>query len=184
MITYQKLCKIIIPIFHKQIQNKLDYEIYLYALESFLSTVINFFIVFAVALLLSIADSTAIYLLFFLPFRRFEGGIHAKTHFRCITLFLSLMLGAVYTAKCLHRWHFHIYISIFIVLTRNILTIIRLLYSQHPSYSQTTRPLLFITLFTNSIYIILLLINPYYATVASFALFIHTITSFPYNIRK
>ena len=92
MITYRNICKKIIPIFSEQIQNQTDYEVYLYALESFLSTLVNFLVIILIGILFHITDYVLFYLLFFTPFRYFEGGRHEKNHVRCISLYLFFMI--------------------------------------------------------------------------------------------
>jgi len=65
-----------------------DYEIYAYSFELLLSTVLNFMMLAIVALMTKRLLETACFVIGFIPVRRFAGGYHAKTHFRCLSILL------------------------------------------------------------------------------------------------
>lgn len=67
--------------------NKEDSELYDYCFEVLISTVINFLFIITASVILGTVYKTCFYLLGFIPLRRYAGGYHAKTHFRC---FLTL----------------------------------------------------------------------------------------------
>ena len=74
-------------------------EFYDYSMEIILSTVANFLISIGLALVLGIESNVFWYILFFLPYRFLFGGIHAKTHARCIATFAVSMLVNIYVAR-------------------------------------------------------------------------------------
>lgn len=179
MLTYQSLCKKIIPFFHNQIEDETDYEIYLYALEGFLSTLVNFLVIILVGIFFHIMDYVIFYLLFFIPFRCYEGGLHAKTHFRCIVLFLLLMLISFISTIFFCTKHFEIYIGTFSLLFRNILTFYRILRAEHSSYKTKKRRQRFcyLTIFATTCYIVIYQFSPLYGTIGAISLLMHMITS-------
>lgn len=73
--------------------------IYEYSMEIILSTAANLLVSFGLALLLGIESNVFWYILFFLPYRFLFGGVHAKTHARCITTFAMSMLAWIYIAR-------------------------------------------------------------------------------------
>lgn len=186
MITYQQICKKIIPLFHKQIQTETDYEIYLYALESFLSTLVNFLVLFSISLFLHITDYIIVYLLFFIPFRRYEGGLHAKTHFRCLALFLILLTMSILSSMFLCNRNLEIHIGILSLAVRNCLTLYRIIRPHHRNYKTKMKRELFciLTLITTLCYVIIYSFSSLHATIGAFALLSHTITSLNFFTTK
>lgn len=179
MLSYQFICKKIVSLFHNQIQNETDYEIYLYALESFLSTLVNFLVLFSIALFFHITDYVVVYLLFFIPFRRRESGLHAKTHFRCLALFLILMTMSILSSIFLCHRNLEIYIGMFSLAIRNFLTLYRTLPPYHQNYKTKKKRQHFccLTIITTLCYIVIYQFSSLHATIGAFSLFAHTITS-------
>ncbi len=74
-------------------------DIYSYALEKYISGLVNIIIFAAVALFLRIPLETAVIFIFYAPLRKFAGGIHAKTRLQCTILSAIIMILLVYAAK-------------------------------------------------------------------------------------
>jgi len=74
---------------HANIIKKEDREIYIYCFELFLSTVINFIVLFVIACAAEMVWETLLFLIGFIPLRKLSGGYHAKTHFRCFLVLLG-----------------------------------------------------------------------------------------------
>jgi accessory gene regulator B len=71
----------------ERIVEKNDSQVYAYAFELLISTVINLAFVFTVALFLRNVLETILFLAAFIPLRVLAGGFHAKTHWLCILVF-------------------------------------------------------------------------------------------------
>ncbi len=82
----------------------MDYRyIYSYALEKYISGLINMIIFAAVALLLRIPLETAVFFVFYARLRKYAGGIHARTRVQCTVLSLILFIVLVHVAKLICR---------------------------------------------------------------------------------
>jgi accessory gene regulator B len=84
--------KILLP-YGAKIKHK---DLYLYGLNVLIINVINVFVIVLMSFILNIYVETFFFLITFIPLRIYGNGIHAKTHFRCITIFIALMLGTIY----------------------------------------------------------------------------------------
>lgn len=73
-------------------------EIYAYALELLFMVILNLTLVILVAFYLQIIPTTLVFLVVFIFFRGFGGGVHLSTFLRCIVVGSSLMLGSAYLA--------------------------------------------------------------------------------------
>jgi accessory gene regulator B len=59
-----------------------DKEIYAYSAEILLATVVNFAMLYLIAILTGRAWETTMFIVGFVPLRSLAGGYHARTHFR------------------------------------------------------------------------------------------------------
>lgn len=75
--------------------SRMDSEVYRYGLELLVSTVVNFFIIILLSILLNKPLYWMPYLAAFIPCRIFGGGYHAKTHWGCFLFTASLFLAVV-----------------------------------------------------------------------------------------
>lgn len=94
---------------HLSTKTKIDMEyrdIYTYALEKYISGIVNTIIFTAAALLLRIPIEVAVFFIFYTPLRRYAGGIHAKTRSRCLILSLILIILFVKAAEYLSNISF------------------------------------------------------------------------------
>ena len=66
-------------------------EIINYGLQNIIGEIPKIFLVFLLAAILNILDLTLIAFLSIFTYRTFSGGVHAKTHWLCIMLTLSLI---------------------------------------------------------------------------------------------
>ena len=89
---YYNIAKKILSYSKIQINNEIEWDVYLYSIETLLSVVINSVILFILAFLLHLEVEFLCYLVFFIPLRTYGGGIHAKNHLQCILLFVFLLL--------------------------------------------------------------------------------------------
>lgn len=72
-------------------KDKLHWEICLYGVEVFLSTVLNCIIVLLCGLAWGMVGESLLFLLAFIPLRIYSGGYHADTYFKCNTIFAILV---------------------------------------------------------------------------------------------
>ncbi len=71
----------------KKIEEK-EFEVYVYCFEMLLSTVFNFVLLLAAALIFRLYYQTAIFSVVFIAARRCMGGYHAKSHLGCMSLLM------------------------------------------------------------------------------------------------
>ena len=90
MITYlsNKISKIFIRYGETTEENA---DIYAYAIEAILAVVVNVIICLAIAAIFGRVSEGFIFIFTFAVLRRFTGGYHANTHFKCILTFSSLL---------------------------------------------------------------------------------------------
>lgn len=70
---------------------KEDEEVYEYALQLLLSTVMNAIIALLISVLSKIVILYLFYLIAFIMMRKSEGSFHAKTHFGCRCIFIVVL---------------------------------------------------------------------------------------------
>lgn len=80
------------------IDSQENIEVYAYSLQLIFISLINMILVVLAAFLLEIIPTTLAFLVVFIPFRAFGGGVHLSTIPRCIIIGSSLMLGSAYIA--------------------------------------------------------------------------------------
>lgn len=73
-------------------------DIYAYALEKYLSGIFNSIIFIITAIVLQIPLETIAFSLFYIPIRKYAGGIHAKTRTGCLILSLVIMVSIIKAA--------------------------------------------------------------------------------------
>lgn len=74
-----------------------DKDIYVYACEMVISTIVNVMLGLLVAALLGRLLDGIIFITGFALLRRYTGGYHAKTHFRCILAFALILTCGMIT---------------------------------------------------------------------------------------
>lgn len=80
------------------LESQQNVEIYAYALELLFMVILNLILVILVAFYLQIIPTTLVFLVVFILFRGFGGGVHLSAFLRCIAVGSSLMLGSAYLA--------------------------------------------------------------------------------------
>jgi accessory gene regulator B len=73
-------------------------EVYAYALQLVLTSVLNLILILLAAFWLKIIPTTLAFLAVFIPFRSFGGGVHLNTIPRCMAVGSFLILGSAYLA--------------------------------------------------------------------------------------
>ncbi len=73
-------------------------EVYAYALQLVLTSVLNLILILLAAFWLKIIPTTLAFLAVFIPFRSFGGGVHLNTIPRCMVVGSFLILGSAYLA--------------------------------------------------------------------------------------
>ncbi|MDF2484207.1 MAG: Accessory regulator [Herbinix sp.] len=76
-------------------------DIYAYGLEVAISSLVNIIITVAIAMIFGIELKVIAYMAAFVPLRITCGGKHAKSHLQCTSLFMLMMLAAIYLAGVL-----------------------------------------------------------------------------------
>jgi accessory gene regulator B len=105
-------------------------EIYAYGFEIILSTVLNFILTAALALLYGRLWDALIYSASTFPLRTFGGGWHASTHFRC-----SLMHACAFTAAswiCFWLWGYAPFVVVIVLMTVVLAIVLARAPSEHP----------------------------------------------------
>ncbi len=82
----------------QKIIEKDDVDVYLYGLELILSFIINTLIILILGIILHRVDVTIVFLLIFISLRRFTGGYHAQTRFRCkISIIITHLIVMIFS---------------------------------------------------------------------------------------
>jgi len=68
-----------------------DADIYAYACEAIISTIVNIIAALVIALLMGKVIEATIFTLVFTTLRRYTGGHHAKTHFKCVLTYIVIL---------------------------------------------------------------------------------------------
>lgn len=74
-------------------------EIYVYGFELFISSLINFIIVFFIGFIFNRLLQTLIFLITFCPLRQYSGGYHATNHFKCTVYFNLIYISVIFFEK-------------------------------------------------------------------------------------
>lgn len=85
-------------------------EIYAYSLQMVLISVLNTIFLLLMALWLKILPVLLVFLMVFIPFRTFGGGVHLSTLPRCIIIGALLILGSAYGADKVYVQPHHLYL--------------------------------------------------------------------------
>ncbi len=110
--TYRAISDLIINNLSSKTAIEMKYrDIYSYALEKYLSGLINMIIFTAVALLLRIPLETAVFFVFYAPLRKYAGGIHARTRLQCTVLSLIFLVVLINAAKLFCRTEYWVIIT-------------------------------------------------------------------------
>jgi len=73
-----------------------DFELYQYAYETMISTIVNISIILVIGAILNRFTETLLFLVFYCPIRQFSGGFHAENYFKCFLVFITLYLCNMY----------------------------------------------------------------------------------------
>lgn len=68
------------------------HEIYTYAIEKLLAGLVNALLLLLVSLIFRIVGEMIVFVTFYLPIRKYAGGIHARTRTKCVALSLLSMV--------------------------------------------------------------------------------------------
>ena len=101
---------------------------YRYGIEIILTTVGGAFTILLIAMVLGIGKSVLAYVLPFCLLMAGMGGQHAKTHSKCITYFIGIMLAVIIFAKVLVINNVSV-IGIMVLACYNLLLLLYLMYS-------------------------------------------------------
>lgn len=98
--SYRAISDLIIDRLSSRTRIDMGYrDIYSYALEQYISGLINTILFTAVAILLRIPLETAVFFIFYIPLRKYAGGIHAGTRLQCTILSLVIWVVLIYSAR-------------------------------------------------------------------------------------
>lgn len=81
------------------IEDENSKEIYTYGLEIILNTLISYSLIIIIGALTGELITTVFYLSCYSGLRLWAGGYHAKTHLRCILIFVSVYLFSIFVLK-------------------------------------------------------------------------------------
>lgn len=96
-------------------------EVYGYALEKLLAGIGNAILLFLTGLVFHIGIETIVFMAFYMPIRRYAGGIHASTRLRCTILSLVSVVVFIKISSFLIHISFWNYLSIGILILVNII---------------------------------------------------------------
>lgn len=95
-------------------------EVYIYGLELFLSSIVNFAIILFIGYLFDRFFETIIFLITFCPLRQFSGGFHASNYARCTIYFNLIYIGIIQLEKYL-LLHIEQYILLLILVITSLI---------------------------------------------------------------
>jgi accessory gene regulator B len=90
-------------------------EVYGYALEKLLAGIGNAILLFLTGLVFHIGLETVVFLAFYMPIRRYAGGIHASTRIRCIIISLFLVVTSIKLSGIIIHTSYWSYLSLSIL---------------------------------------------------------------------
>jgi accessory gene regulator B len=94
-------------------------EVYAYALEKMLAGIGNAILLLLTALIFDIGIETIVFLSFYIPIRKYAGGLHAKTRTSCVMISLIVMVTCMKLAMVISNtsmWSCISLITLFIVI--------------------------------------------------------------------
>ena len=89
--------------------------VYSYALEKLLAGIGNAILLILTVIIFDTAIETIVFLLFYIPIRKYAGGLHAKTRMRCVGISLFLMVTFIKLAMFISKTDFWGNISLMII---------------------------------------------------------------------
>ena len=111
--------------------NSDDREIYSYAIECLLNTILTFGIILIIGAVFQRFLITLTWMIFFLPLRHTSGGLHAPNHIGCLILSLSIGIGCIFLNSILAQINWFIWAGLIF----NIIVIFAfapVLHANHP----------------------------------------------------
>ena len=100
-----------------------EFEVHRYGIEVMISTTIDVLLILGIGFIMGHLEDAIIYYLAFWIIRKFSGGYHCQTYFRCISLHVSLFIVYLITFQCYRHWM--LYIQIFAILVFIIFSPVR-----------------------------------------------------------
>lgn len=79
--------------------NSDDIDIYQYGFEIIISTAIGFTLIILIGTILNMLPLSLIFYIIFVSLRKFTGGYHAKSYFKCNLVFVSIYLFTIFMTK-------------------------------------------------------------------------------------
>ncbi|MDF2587341.1 MAG: agrB [Anaerocolumna sp.] len=116
--SYQKISAKIVGAASSNLPlDKDEKDICIYGMEILLSTVINLLLLVLIATIFHLQKEILIYSLFFMPLRLYSGGAHAKTHARCISIYIAFMLMSIwFSSVVVQNVNLNLYIGFMLLL--------------------------------------------------------------------
>ena len=88
-------------------------DIYTYACEAMIATLFNVLVCMIIGVAFGRLSESITFMVVFASLRRYVGGYHTKTHFRCILAFSIMLVGSLVAITLLYPWQYnHFAISI------------------------------------------------------------------------
>lgn len=100
-----------------------EFEIHCYGIEVIISTTIDVLLILSIGFIMGHLEDAIIYYFAFWIIRKFSGGYHCQTYFRCISLHVSLFIAYLITFQYYNHWM--LCIQIFAILIFVILSPVR-----------------------------------------------------------
>jgi len=104
-----------------------DREVYEYSFEILISTLLGFIAIITISIITNTPVYTFLYLIGFIPLRLIAGGYHAKNHFRCFIILMTVYIVFIVLVKTIPPG------SILIVNLLCVLTSVILVFKFSPS---------------------------------------------------
>ena len=116
----QNIADNITKIFFEKNVNVTSYEVHRYGMEAIISTVVDIILVTGTGYITNYLIESILYFGIFGLIRKFSGGYHCNTHFKCLTLHLMLFIIYILTVNYYITLSIPIYIfsiSVFVLLS-------------------------------------------------------------------
>ena len=114
-------------------------DIYTYACEAIIATLFNVLVCMVIGVAFGRLSESITFMVVFVSLRRYVGGYHAKTHFRCILTFSIILIGSLVATTLIYQWRFN-YLAISIFATVVVLGIYLIAFHRQSTATMEKNP--------------------------------------------
>ena len=185
MIYHYASEKLIDLMIKRRLANNENRLFYIYCMERTLSQVGNLLLLFILGCVFKKIIETSVFIIFYSSLRRFSGGAHAKSHWKCIGTYIIMLSASIVLARFLFS------LSAVVIIVTSILVIaIFLVFRYAPvdcvnrrfdtgGLAQLRRWSRILIIVQSCVILVTLFLFPYFATIACLASLCQSITLLP-----